>query len=749
MMKRATVVALSVAAMVFPVVGPAPIANAFAGQTTRVSVSSAGVPANATVFSGVLSADGRYVVFWTSATNLLESGPVSGAHVYRHDRLSGATALISVSTSGAPGNNVSRDPSVSADGRFVVFSSFATDLVPGGTNGLSQVFVRDMQTNTTRLASADASGAQGDLGGALSGLPGAHEISDDGRYVTFTSTATNLVGAANGAQQVYVKDMTTGAVVRASVNDAGDPGNANSFTAAISGNSLFVAFRSDATNLSPSSNTSQIFVRDLAAGLTTLESPGAAAVGRPSTVPTISSDGRYVAFVSDARLDPLDLDTGTPDVYLRDRVADTTVVASLSPNTVAGAASGGPSISGDGRWVAFNSIDDKMVTPDTNGIVADIFLYDRDTRLVTIVSRNDAGDQGSSPTNGASSGASLSFDGGLVLFASTATNLVPSSSCCTQLYVRVLSANQAPVVNAGPDETVAEGTSLSRSGSFTDLDASTAWTATVDYGAGPVALLLAPDKTFSLAHEPFPVGTYVITVAVTDNPPAGLTGTDTFTFTVTNVAPSVDLGAEAFLYFDATLHRSVCVADPGTTVHPTETYSASLNYGDGTPTVQAQMTGTYGNCFWLDHTYATPATYVVNVTVSDGNGGVGGASLTVHVFKYAFTWLDPVGDMFVVGRNLPVKFTVQAADGSFVFDQSVRVDVIDEAGNVLAGPYLYGEQPSRAVTVSGDAYHVNVDTKDFAPGIYWLRVRFDSATLVGEVRLGTTGTPTTLGPRGR
>ncbi len=162
MMKRATVVALSVAAMVFSVVGPAPIANAFAGQTTRVSVSSAGVPANATVFSGVLSADGRYVVFWTSATNLLESGPVSGAHVYRHDRLSGATALISVSTSGAPGNNVSRDPSVSADGRFVVFSSFATDLVPGGTNGLSQVFVRDMQTNTTRLASADASGAQGD-----------------------------------------------------------------------------------------------------------------------------------------------------------------------------------------------------------------------------------------------------------------------------------------------------------------------------------------------------------------------------------------------------------------------------------------------------------------------------------------------------------------------------------------------------------------------------------------------------------
>jgi len=184
-------------------------------------------------------------------------------------------------------------------------------------------------------------------------------------------------------------------------------------------------------------------------------------------------------------------------------------------------------------------------------------------------------------------------------------------------------------------------------------------------------------------------------------------------------------------------------------VHPAETYSATVNYGDGTATVQAQMTGDHGNCFWLDHAYATPNTYVVNVAVTDSNGAVGSDSLMVHVFNYTFAWLDPVGDTFVVGRNLPVKFTVRAADGSFVFDQSVRVDVIDAAGNVVVGPYLYGDQPSRAVMVNDSAYHVNVDTRDLTGAMYWLRVRFNSPTLVGEFTLGTTAGPSSLRTKAR
>ena len=99
-----------------------------------------------------------------------------------------------------------------------------------------------------------------------------------------------------------------------------------------------------------------------------------------------------------------------------------------------------------------------------------------------------------------------------------------------------------------------------------------------------------------------------------------------------------------------------------------------------------------------------------------------------------------MGDTFVVGRNLPVKFTVDGPDGSFVLDESVRVDVIDASGNVVAGPYLFGDQPSRSVMVSNDSYHVNVDTRSLSAGMYWLRAQFSSPTLTGEFTLGTTGT---------
>ena len=116
----------AVALIIFSGTAAASIANALPGQTTRVSVDSAGVAANAGSTNGVLSADGRYVVFQSSATNLVTG--VSGTQVYRHDRMSGVTLLVSVASTGTPGNNVSRDPSVSANGRYVAFASFATDL---------------------------------------------------------------------------------------------------------------------------------------------------------------------------------------------------------------------------------------------------------------------------------------------------------------------------------------------------------------------------------------------------------------------------------------------------------------------------------------------------------------------------------------------------------------------------------------------------------------------------------------------
>lgn len=734
---------LGIALIIFSVTAAASIATAFPGQTTRVSVDSAGVPANAGATNGVLSADGRYVVFQSSATNLVTGA--SGAQVYRHDRMTGATVLASVATTGNAGNNVSRDPSVSADGRYVAFASFASDLVAGDTNGMSDVFVRDMQLGATKLVSS--AGLPADASSGLSGLSGAREISDDGRYVAFTSFATNLVaGANNGVQQIYVKDMTAGAVVRASVNAlTGEAGDRTSQTPSISGNGQVVAFRSESTNFSPLSTsgiTPEIFARDLVAGTTTIESAGAAATGRSATTPVLSFDGRYLAFESTGVLDPRDLDNGTLDIYLRDRVAGTTVLASLSTTALPGATSASPSISGDGRWVAFRSLDDNLVVGDLNGLF-DVFIYDRTTETIKLVSLNDADQQ----ANMASFGPSVSFDGHLVLFGSTASNLVTSPpSTGNQLYVRNLVSNQAPVLPSfGKDFPLFESQPLHLTWEFRDNDGSTSWTATVDYGDGTglQTLALNANKTFVLDHLYAP-GAYELTVRVTDD--AGATGSLVIHVVVSNVAPSVNLLSTLDLAFTKTLDASGTFTDPGSS----ETYSATVNYGDGTGT-QTLALGPFdasplvGGSFTLQHTYAAAGPYTVTVIVADSNGGSTPAAMSVNVRGYSYQWLDPLGDMFVVGRNLPVKFTVHGPDGSFVLDQSVRVDVVDASGNVMAGPYLFGDQPSRSVMAGNDSYHVNVDTRDLTAGMYWLRVQFSSPTLTGEFRLATTGTSSTSG----
>ena len=728
-MRRTTVFGLSVAGLVLSMVAVSAIANAFAGQTTRVSVSSTGVPANSSALSGVISANGRFVVFHSGASNLVTG--VSGVHVYRHDRVTGATVLVDLAASGFASTGPSLRPTISADGRYVAFDSLASDLVAGDTNGVMDVFVRDMQTASSVLVSASPAGAPGDLSSSLSGQSGAHEISDDGRYVAFVSSATNLVPETNnGVQQVYVKDVTTGQVVRASVNDAGAAGNSMSQSPSLSGNGQLVAFGTASTNLSPLSNNFQVFVRDLAARTTTLETQAAAAVGRASTLPSLSSDGRYVAFESTARLDVRDLDNGTPDVFLRDRVTGVTVLASLSANALGGANSSSPSISGDGRWVAFHSLDDKLVPVDTNGMI-DVFLYDRTTEAVTLVSLNDADQQANMPAVGAS----LSFDGTLVLFGSTASNLVSGTQGAgNQLYVRNLAANQAPVLAPlGHDIVLSEGEPFALSWSFTDNDASTSWTATVNYGdgSGTQALALNPDKTFSLAHSYAP-GTYDITVVVTDD--AGAPGTLVIDIVVNNVSPSVNMASKLDLAFTRTLAASGSFTDPGSS---DETYSATVNWGDGTGTHALALAD---GSFALSHTYGVAGAYTVTVTVSDSNGGSTAASMAVNVGAYSYEWLDPVGNTFVVGRNLPVKFRVLAPDGSPVLDQSVRVDVVNASGAVVAGPFVFGDQPSRAVAWSSGSYHVHVDTRDLAPGMYWLRVRFSSPTLTGEFTLATNGT---------
>jgi len=691
-------------------------------RTTRESVSSTGAPAVGTIQTGSLSANGRYVVFSSTAANLTGVG---GMHVYRHDRSTGATVLVTVAKTGSPSTAGGFAASISADGRFVSFASQGSDFVDGDTNGLLDIFLRDMNSGTTAMVSASQTGAPADLGAIVNNVAGKREISDDGRYVAFTSSATNLVPTPNnGKSQVYVKDMATGLVTRASVDGSNAAGNDASSGATLSGNGRVVAYLSLAANFSSlsTSHTTQLFVRDLDAGSTTLESvttAGSAVVSQPVAAPALSFDGHFVAFESRAQLEPRDRDVNTFDVFLRDRVLHTTVLASLSPNVASGADSRAPSISADGRWVAFQSIDNMLVSGDANGMI-DVFLYDRSTEAVTLVSVNDAGQQANAP----STGASVSADGRFVVLQTTASNLVTSpSSTGAQLYTRDTRSNEAPVVTLGPDANLNEGTRLSRPASFSDQDASTSWSATVNYGDGSAtaALALAADKTFTLDHL-FKPGSYVVSVVVTDD--AGAAGTGSFRVTVTNLAPTVNLGGAVELTFDPTLRQSGTFSDPGTT----ETYYATVDYGDGSG---GRALALSGNSFLLDHVYGTAGTYTVSVTVTDSEGASGTGTLAVTVRKFTFQWHEPVESSFTVGRLLPVKFSVLRGDGSPVLDSSVRVDVLDSSGAVVVG-YIYGASPSGSVTWSGSDYHVNVDTRGFAPGDYTLRVSFSSPTLTGS-----------------
>lgn len=700
------------------------VAPGFAtGTTTRVSVASDGTPANAATTGYAISQDGRYVVFASAATNLVAASFSTGGRqqVYRHDRVSGVTELVSLGRGGTATSGAAFAASVSADGRFVAFMSTGDDLVANDTNGAIDVFVRDMTNGTTVAASTDAGGAFVSGGGSLGNVPGERVISDDGRYVAFVSSSTALVPEPNGGvAQVYVKDLSTGTVARASVDATGAAGNGASGQPAISGDGRVVAFQSTSTTLTPGVTAGpQIYARDLVTGTTTLESVASdgRAADQLASFPGLSRDARYLVFETASRLSTSDTDYAF-DVYLRDRAAGTTTLVSCGTGS---GDSRSPAISGDGAYVAFSSADSSLVSGDVNNVI-DVYLWSRATGQFTLVSLNDANLQ----ANAGSTTPSVSADGGTVVFSSSASNLVSSPLTTTQqLYVRDLAADQAPVVAPLADASVEEGVTFAATGSFSDPDGSTSWTATVDWGdgAGARPLALATDKTFTLSTL-LPPGSYTVTVSVTDG--EGLTGSDAFVLTVTNVAPSVHAGSDAQVGFGATFTGSGSFADPGTS----ERYSATVDYGDGSGSLPLALAS--DRTFALSHSYAGAGVYAVTVTVTDGNGGSGSDGLSVVVRDDTLTWLSPTPTSANAGRTIPVRFTVTAPDGSFVLDQSVRVELLDADGNTVCGPYLWSTTPSTGVTVSDGAYIAQLDTTNTVPGVYTIRASFSSGTLTGS-----------------
>ncbi|MEG4534044.1 calcium-binding protein [Microcoleus sp. D2_18a_D3] len=395
---------------------------------TRVSVDSAGNQGNNGSGDPSISGDGRFVAFASRAPNLVPGDSNASLDIFVRDLLTNTTTRVSVDSAGNPGNGESYVPSISGDGRFVVFASDAANLVPGDTNGSRDIFVRDTRSNTTTRVSVDSAGNQGN---GISNPPlSKPSISTDGRFVAFVSTASNLVpGDTNIRDDIFVRDLSTNTTTRVSVDSAGNQGNNNSISTSISGDGRFVAFSSDATNLVPgdTNSSTDIFVRDLLTNTITrasVDSAGNQGNGL-SGFPSISADGRFVAFSSiAANLVPGDTNNNT-DIFVRDLSTNTTTRVSVDSagNQANNNSFAIASISDDGRFVAFNSAATNLVPGDTNGS-RDIFVRDTRANTTTRVSVDSAGNQG----NDISFSTSISANGQKVTFDSNAANLVPGDT---------------------------------------------------------------------------------------------------------------------------------------------------------------------------------------------------------------------------------------------------------------------------------------------------------------------------------
>ncbi|MFI5395531.1 MAG: hypothetical protein ACHQ9S_08360 [Candidatus Binatia bacterium] len=334
----------------------------------------------------------------------------------------GGASLISVGIKGVSGNGASSGVSLSADGSVVAFYSDATDLVPSDTNERRDVFVHDANaTPSTERVSVSSAGGQANGNSQGPGMAPAPAISDDGQIVAFHSDATNLVaGDNNGATDVFVRNRQAGSTELVSVNLSGTSGNGASRFPSISADGRFVAFQSAASDLvsGDTNGAMDIFVRDRLSGTT--ERVCGVQPNADSSSPSISADGNFVAFVSAAtNLVPTQTN-GQKNVFVCDRTTGTAELISVSTAGVPGNSDSiVPAISGDGNIVAFKSEADNLVPHDNNGVV-DVFARDRAAGTTERVSVSFAGGD----ANDGSFLPVVSRDGRFVAFGSSATNLV-------------------------------------------------------------------------------------------------------------------------------------------------------------------------------------------------------------------------------------------------------------------------------------------------------------------------------------
>jgi hypothetical protein len=426
-------------------------AHAALNDTALVSQGALGAPALGYSGEPSISGDGRVVAFRSAADNMLDNDNDTYTNVYARELVTGTTTLVSQPTGqggGAANDKNSGDSgaAISDNGQFVAFESAASNLTADNNATYVDVFVRNLDTGTTMLASqpTGTGGGADNNGSSLSAV-----ISADGRYVAFNSLADNLSGTDNDAvQNVFVRDTLTNVTTLVSQPTGGGANlnDGSSYVGGISADGRYVLFGSSSDNMSDADNDSfeSVHVRDVQESTTTLVSQptgnsGCAACAADSYAQSLSPDGRYAAFESASGNLSGNDGNSVDDVFVRDLQAGTTTLVSLPTGAADASANNGnsfdPDISTGGRYVSFESHSDNLSEID-NDAVKSVFVHDLQTGVTTLASQ-PTGTAGAATSNGDSSWSSISNDGRYVAFASLSDTLsAADADGTTDVFVR-------------------------------------------------------------------------------------------------------------------------------------------------------------------------------------------------------------------------------------------------------------------------------------------------------------------------
>ncbi|MCX6028444.1 MAG: carboxypeptidase regulatory-like domain-containing protein [Chloroflexi bacterium] len=537
---------LCVLTLLIPATGIPAAAGITTVTTTRVSVTALGTEGNSWSSKPIISADGHYVVFESWADNLVVGDTNSAGDIFVYDRQTGTPSRVSLTATGGQANSTSGGwgrSAISADGRYVAFISAATNLVSGDTNECADIFIRDRTANTTTRVSASSAGVQ------ANGDSDYPALSGNGRYVAFWSAANNLVaGDTNDALDIFVHDLTTHQTTRIAIGGAGGVEYGGRLD--LSNDGRYVAFASHVDTLVPNDNNAvpDVFLFDRNTSQfsrVSLTSAGGEA-DSVSLNPALSPDARYVAFTSSATNLAAGDTNDEADVFVRDRqTGQTTRVSVSSSGSQTGQyeTSDFAAISADGRYVAFASTGSNLVSGDTNDL-PDIFVRDRQTNQTTRVSVTSGGAQG----GGESNNASISSDGRFVAFDSYAADLVPDDeNAVTDAFVH--------------DRGGAAGVTYTVSGRVRDGGGTAIADVTVSAGVGGSAVT---DASGNYTIAGLPAGAYTLHATKSDcafapgtravTLPPNATGQDFTGTCVTTPPPGCDVGT-SLVSIDAQGHE--------------------------------------------------------------------------------------------------------------------------------------------------------------------------------------------------